>query len=211
MPETARPRGSSGLVDVEFVQRERTPRELITLGVRLHLGGLSLSNTVRELEKSGVERSRKAVHDWVHKADLAPVEGAEPATVALDETVIWIDGQQYWLYAAVDTATNRFLHIRLYSARTTAATEMFLAELMEKYDAEGALFLVDSAAWLNAALHRRALEFRCERHGDRNTTERVYREVKSRTSWFSNSSSHVNPATADSWLQAFARWHTETN
>ena len=146
MPKTASLRGSSGWIDLEFVQRERTPRELMALGIRLHLGYFSLPNTVRELEKYDVKRSRKAVHDWVHKADLAPCEGAQPATVALDETVIWIDGQQYWLYAAVDPATNRFLHVRLYTTRTTALTEMVLAELMEKHDVEDAVFFIDSAA-----------------------------------------------------------------
>ncbi|MWV40670.1 IS6 family transposase [Natrialba sp. INN-245] len=211
MPKTASLRGASGWIDLVFVQRERTPRELMALGIRLHLGGLSLSNTVRELEKHGVERSRKVVHNWVHKADLAPKDGASPKQVALDETVVWIDGQQYWLYAAADPAISRFLHVRLYSARTTALTEMFLAELMEKHDVEDAIFLIDSATWLNAALHRRGLEFRYERHGDRNSVERVYREVKRRTSSFSNSFSHVDPETANSWLQAFARWHNETN
>ncbi len=194
-----------------IMQRERTPRELMAFGIRLHPGGLSLSNTVRELEKYGVKRSRKAVHDWVHEADLAPKDGARPEQAALDETVIWIDGQQYWLYAAVNPATNRFLHVRLFSTRTTALTEIFLGELMPKHEVEDALFLVDSAAWLKAALHRRGLDWRYERHGNRNSVERVYREVKRRTSSFSNSFSHVDPATTDSWLQAFARWHNETN
>jgi len=31
------------------VERERTPRPFMELGIRLHLSGLSLSNTVREL------------------------------------------------------------------------------------------------------------------------------------------------------------------
>ncbi len=88
---------------------------------------------------------------------------------------------------------------------------MFLAELMEKHDVEDAVFLIDSAAWLKAALHRRGLEFRYERHGDCNSVERVYREVKRRTSSFSNLFSHVYPETANSWLQAFTRWHNETN
>ncbi len=183
----------------------------MALGIRLNLGGLSLSNTVRELEKYGVERSRKAVHDWVHKADLALVEGSDPTTVALDETVIWINGQQYWLYAAVDPATNRFLHVQLYSVRTTALTEIFLAELMEKHDVEDTVFLVDWAAWLKAALHHHSLEFRYERYSDRSSIKRVYREVKHRTPLFANSFSQANPETADSWLKAFAPWHNKTN
>ena len=44
---------------------------------------------------------------------------------------------------------------------------MGLAELMEKHDNEDALFLGDSTAWLKAALNRRGLKFRYERHGDR--------------------------------------------
>ncbi len=141
-------------------------------------------------------KSKKVVHDWVHKADLAPTDGASPTHVALDETVIWIDGHQYWLYAAADPSTNRFLYVRLYSTRTTTLTEIYLAELMEKHDVEDAVFQIDSAAWLKAALNRRGLEFRYERHGDRNSVERVYREVKWRTSSFSNSFSHVDPETA---------------
>jgi len=125
--------------------------------------------------------------------------------------VISIHGQQYWVYAAVDPATNRFLHVQLYSTRTTALSELCLAELMEKHDVEDALVLANSIAWLKAALRRRDLKFRYERHGDRNSIERVYREAKRRTTSFSNSFSRVDPATADSWLQAFARWHNETN
>jgi len=40
------------------------------LGIRLHMAGLSLSNTIRELEKFDVKRSRRAVHDRVQKTDL---------------------------------------------------------------------------------------------------------------------------------------------
>jgi len=72
MAEIARLSGHSDWIDLEFLERERTPHQLMELGNRLHFAGLSLSNTVRELEKFGVERSRKAVHDWVHKADLQP-------------------------------------------------------------------------------------------------------------------------------------------
>ena len=97
MAKIARLSGGSDWIELDFVERERTPRQLMELGIRLHLAGLSLSNTVRELEKFGVERSRKAVHDWVHKSDLQPANGASPDHVALDETVIRINGQQFWL------------------------------------------------------------------------------------------------------------------
>lgn len=103
MTETDRLSGRSEWIDLDSVERERTPRQLMELGIRLHLTGLSLSNTVRKLERFGVERSQKAVHDWIQKCDLQPADGAAPNHVALDETVIQIDEQQYWLYAAVDS------------------------------------------------------------------------------------------------------------
>ena len=103
MAEITRLSGRSDWIELDFVERERTPNELMKLGIRLHLAGLSLSNTIRELEKFGVKRSRKAIHDWVQKADLQPADNASPDHVALDETVIRINGQQFWLYAAVDS------------------------------------------------------------------------------------------------------------
>ena len=92
MAEITRLSGRSDWIELDFVERERTPSELMKLGIRLHLAGVSLSNTIRELEKFGVERSRKPVHDWVQKADLQPAGDVSPDHVALDETVIRING-----------------------------------------------------------------------------------------------------------------------
>ncbi|WP_226043268.1 IS6 family transposase [Natrinema sp. DC36] len=211
MAEIARLSGSSDWIDLDFVERERTPRRLMELGIRLHLAGLSLSNTVRELERIGVERSRKAVHDWVHKCDIQPTVDEEPNHVALDETVIQLNEHRYWLYTAVDPETNNILHIRLYSTTTTALTERFLHELREKHDLDDAVFLVDGAKHLQTALRRSGLRFRYEKHGNRNAAEHVFREIKRRTSSFSNCFSHAQPSTAESWLQAFAVWHNATN
>lgn len=65
------------------------------LDIRFHLAEPSLSNTISKLECFGVDRSRKAVHDWVQKADLQPASDANPDHVALYETVSRINGQQF--------------------------------------------------------------------------------------------------------------------
>ena len=110
MPENARLSGSIGQIDLDFVEREATPRLLMKLSIQLYLSGLSLSNTVSILEVFGVERARSTVHNWVHKADLQPEPGRSPNHVAVDETVIQLGDQRYWLYAAVDPETNELLH-----------------------------------------------------------------------------------------------------
>ncbi|ELY65583.1 transposase, partial [Natrinema versiforme JCM 10478] len=82
----------------------------------------------------------------------------------------------------------------------------FLTELTEKHDVEDALFLVDDADDLIGGLRREGLSYRVQLHGGRNQVERVFREVQRRTSSFSNCFSHVDPVTAETWLQAHAVW-----
>jgi putative transposase len=211
MPEIARLTGHREWIDLDFVERERTPEPAMALGIQAHVAGLSLSNTVELLDQLGVERSRKAIHDWVQKADLQPESGKSPNQIALNETVIHINNQQYWLYAAADPQSNELLHVRLFSTTTTALTEIFLRELRQKHDVEAAVFLVDGAQHLQTALQRAGLRFQIRRHGNRNAVERIFRELKRRTSSFSNCFSHVEPETAEKWLQSFARWLNATN
>jgi len=88
--------------------------------------------------------AQPSITGW-EKAGLQPTDGKNPDHVAIDETVIGLNGQRYWLYAAVDPATNQYLHVRLFTTRTQALTEMFLRELHEKHHVEEATFLVDGA------------------------------------------------------------------
>jgi putative transposase len=80
----------------------------------------------------------------------------------------------------------------------------FFAELREKHDVDDAVFLIDGATPLKEACHRHGLDFEREKHGNRNSVERVFREVKRRTSSFSNCFSHAEAGTADNWLSSFA-------
>ena len=50
---------------------------------------------------------------------------------------------------------------------------MFLTELREKHLVDDAVFPVDSALWPQAALHRHGLDYRYEKHGNRNSVKRV--------------------------------------
>jgi len=204
MPENASLDGCIGRIELGFVEREATPRLLMKLSIPLHLAGLSLSNTVSILEIFGVERARSTVHNWVHKADLQPEEGRSPDHVAVDETVIRLNDEQYWLYAAVDPETNKLLHTKLEPTRTNVIAYSFFGELREKHDVDNAVFLVDGAKPLNDACRRHGLDFRYERHGNRNSVERVFREVKRRTTSFSNCFSNAEAETANEWLRSFA-------
>jgi len=191
-------------IKLGFVEREATPRLLMKLSIQLHLAGLSLSNTVSVLEIFGVERARSTVFNWVHKAELQPEDGRCPDQVAVDETVIRLNDDKYWLYAAVDPETNELLHTSLEPTRTNVIAHGFFHDLRGKHDVDDAVFLVDGAIPLKDACQRHGLDFRYEPDGNRNSVERVFREVKRRTICFSNCFSHARKETADEWLRAFA-------
>lgn len=101
--------------------------------------------------------------------------------------MIQINDQQFWLYAAIDSDTGKFLHIRLFKTTTTALTQQSLRELQQKHDVKDAVFLVDYAQYLAAALRQTDLRFQTMRHGSRNAAERVLQKVKRRTYSFGNS------------------------
>jgi transposase-like protein len=204
MSKTARLYGCSDAIKLDFVERVATPKRVMRLGIQLHLSGLSLSNTVSILECLGVKRARSTVHNWVQKADLEPRDGRDPDKIALDETVVKVNGERFWLYAAVDPETNEILHVRLYPTRTIVVTKMFLRELREKHSVEDAEFFVDGAPWLQAGLFELGMHFRHETFGERNPVERVFQEIKRRTNQFYNTFSHADPETAENWLRALA-------
>ena len=156
MPENDRLSGCLDEINLEFVEREATPRLLMKVSIQLHLAGLSLSNTVSFLEVFSVDRVRSTVHNWVHKADLQPESGRCPNHVAVDETVIQLDDEQYWLYAAVDPDSNDLLHTKLEPTRTNVIADQFFAELREKHDVDDAIFLVDGAVPLHRACENMA-------------------------------------------------------
>jgi len=144
------------------------------LGIQLHLAVLSLSNSVSILEVFGVERVRSTVHNWVHKAGPRPESDRSPNYVAVDETVIGLNDEQYWLYAAVDPKTSELLYTKLETTTNKIIAHLFFAKLREKHDVDDAVFLIYGAPQLKDACSRHGLDFRYERHGNRNSSERVF-------------------------------------
>jgi transposase-like protein len=155
----------------------------------------------------GVKRSHVTIHNWVHKADLQPISTVTAGQLAIDEKVIRVNGDDYWLYGAVDPEASEILHLRLFPTTTKQTTRWFLAELHRRYQLNNVEFLVDDADYLVNILEEDGYRFQMISHGNRNAIERVFWEIERRTSSFATSFSHVEPQTAESWLQALAVRH----
>jgi len=104
---------------------------------------------------------RTAIHNWVQKAELQPTGDATPDHIVIDETVIQVNDERRWLYAAVNPETNKFLHVRLFPTRTTQLTVPFLRELQQHVPVTQATILVDDAHHLKAAFRGSDSDFRC--------------------------------------------------
>jgi len=194
-------------IDLSFVERKRTPEWAIQVGIRCHLAGTSTRDASQFLDELGVQRSHVAVHNWVHEADLQPLSTATTDQLTVDEKVIRINGDDYWLYGAVDPETNKILQFRLFPTTTKQTTRWFLTELHRRYQLNNVEFLVDDADYLVSVLDEDGYRFQMISHGNRNAIERVFWEIERRTSSFATSFSHIDPPTAESWLQALAVRH----
>lgn len=106
----------------------------MTPGISIRLAFPSLHSTFYILEIFDVQRTRSTVHNWVHKPDLQPTNGQEPNHVAVNETVIQFNEDQYWLYAVVDPETNESLNTKLELTINSVLAQQLFAELREKHD-----------------------------------------------------------------------------
>ena len=118
--------------------------------------------------------------------------------------MIRLNDEQYWLYAAVDPETNDLLHTQLEPTTNNAPADRFFADLRDTHDIDDATVLVDGSASLQRGCRKHDLDFSYERHGNRNSVERVFCEIKRRATRLSNCFSNAKAKTADEWLRSFA-------
>ena len=170
--------------------------------MRLHTTGLSIRETVAILDLLGVDRSHGAVWNWVHPLSAAQSDPptAKPSRVGVDEKQIEIDGEEKWLYAAVDTESKLLLEVDIFSRRGTDLAAAFLHRLTQKHDVAETVFLVDAGGYLTA-LSRHDLSGRLNCR-IQNHIEKWFQTVTMRIDRF-HSFWRGNQSSAKQWLRRF--------
>ena len=186
----------------EVWENERTPTPVRVFGVRLHSMGLSVREVAAVLELLGVDRSHGAVWNWTHDLAESQVDPptAQPSRVAVDEKQIEVDGEEKWLYAAIDTESKLLLEIDVYSRRGTDPAAAFLHRLTEKHDVSDTEFLVDAGGYLTA-LFRHDLSGQLD-YEERNHIEKWSQTVSMRIDRF-HSFWRGSQSSARRWLRRF--------
>ncbi|MFC7082207.1 IS6 family transposase [Halorussus caseinilyticus] len=199
-------KGTLETATLECWQRERTATPVRAFAVRLHAAGLSLRETTAVLELLGVSRSHGAVWQWTHRVadSVDDPPAASPRRVAVDETVVKVNGEWLWLYTAIDLNSKLLLHIDLFERRGTDPAVQFLDALTQKHDCSQTVFLTDDFGY-RTALSRLALAGQLN-YTDRNQIEKWFQTLKMRidrfhTSWVGSRQS------AYEWLVQFSHYY----
>jgi transposase-like protein len=163
-----------------FQSHRYSPLEKI-YSVILFTAGLSLRDLSERLCLTGA--SRESVRIMVHRFSLLfkPSKRAR-RLVAVDETVLKINGLICYLWAAIDVDTNEILAVYASRGRGIPNAIKFLKMVLRSCDGKP-IVVVDRGPWYRWSF------------GNRNKIERWFRELKNRTKRFHN---NVNSKTLKS-------------
>jgi putative transposase len=116
---------------------------------------------------------------------LVPLQAVQKGRrlVAIDETVLKVNGQICYLWAAIDVDTNAILAVYASRGRGIPNAIKFLRKVLDS--CEGKPF-IDRGPWYRWALDRLGITYLHETFGNRNRIERWFREMIDRTKKFYN-------------------------
>jgi transposase-like protein len=139
--------------------------------------------------------SRESVRIWAHRSSsLFRPSRRVRRLVAVDETVLKVNGQICYLWAAIDVDTNEILAIYASRGRGLPNAIKFLKMVLRSCDGKP-IVVIDRGPWYRWALERLGITYFHETFGNRNKIERWFRELKNRTKRFHN---NVNSKTLKS-------------
>ena len=161
--------------------------ELKVLGLAIYFQTSSLRRTARVLSECR-RVSKTAVWKWVVKLrQKLSIQHEKKLRrfIALDETCVGVNGENYWVYSAIDVDSNEILHMKVYPSRNTFTSESFIRDVLRLCDGRPE-FIADNAPWLKEALTSLGLTHRHQAFGLRSLVESVFSSFKQRTKIFFN-------------------------
>jgi putative transposase len=168
-------------------RRTRTHPAIVRYGIYLYFSSRSFRLAARCLE-SIVKRSHVAIWKWVQKysgiADrlLSVNKLAVKKIFVDDETLLQIDGQNYWLWIAYEPNLNSCLLIHLSRERTIFVCYQFFKQLRDRFGRKP--IFTDGAQWYNDACGWLRLDHRVYDTELKNVMERFISHIKDRTECF---------------------------
>ena len=163
----------------------RTHPAIISYGLYLYFSSRSFRLAAKCLE-STIRRSHVAIWKWVQKysdfADRFVVEKCKVKRIFVDETLLRVDGQDYWLWIAYEPTLNRCLMMNLSRERTIFVCYQFFRRLKNRYGRKPVF--TDGARWYNDVCKWLRLNHQVYDSELKNLMERFVQQIKDRTECF---------------------------
>src|SRR5215207_84396 len=168
------------------MNRNRTDPAIVRYALYLYFSSRSFRLAAKCLSSSVIERTHVSIWKWVQKySSLADKFGTDRRLVKeifVDETLLHIDGQDYWLWIAYEPNLDVCLMMHLSRERTIFVCYQFFKQLRTRYGRKP--IFTDGALWYNDAC--RWLRLRHCVYGTdlKNIMERFIQHIKDRTECF---------------------------
>ena len=116
-------------------ERNRTPTFIIMYSLYLYFLGLSLRNTSKALVIFNDEkRSYVSIWNWIQKfGSLQIYKRKRVSAFIIDETVIQIGNQHFWLWFCIEPVHSSVLGIYISEERNMLIAEKFIRSLVSNY------------------------------------------------------------------------------
>jgi putative transposase len=141
---------------MDIVKYVRTNPAIIAYGLYLYFSSRSYRFASKSLEPI-IKRTHVSIWKWVQKysrlADRFKVNRRLIKEILVDETLLKVNGQAYWLWIAYEPNTKSCLMIHLSRERTIFVCYQFLKQLRRRYGlksihTDGAHRYSDACKWL---------------------------------------------------------------
>jgi len=188
-------------------RRNKIPAEKKSRAVELYLKGLSYRQVARILgiSHTTVWETVQKLAEAVYQPKLLAVK-KQRSSIAVDETVIKINGEKRYLWAAIDVESREILAVWITTTRNWWVARDFILVVLKSCKGQP-VFLVDKGPWYKPAFKSLGLNSVHRTFGSRNCVERWFRTVKERTKRFWNNFRSKDWRGVHRFVFLFAFWY----
>ncbi|HJT85332.1 MAG TPA: DDE-type integrase/transposase/recombinase [Nitrososphaeraceae archaeon] len=195
-------------------ERNRTSTFVIMYSLYLYFLGLSLRNTSKALIIfKDDKRSHVSVWNWIQRFDSLQIyKRKRVSAFIIDETVIQIGNQHFWLWLCIEPVHSSVLGIHISEERNMLVAENFIRSLVEKYGKH--IVYTDGGTWYDEACNVLRLKHYLHSSIEKSLIERVNQYFKDRTESFDDyypcRQMECNLFHVYNWIQFFVSMYNNT-
>jgi putative transposase len=195
-------------------ERNRTSTIVVMYSLYLYFLGLSLRNTSKALIIfKDDKRSHVSVWNWIQRfGSLQIYKRKRVSAFIIDETVIQIGNQHFWLWFCIEPIHFSVLGIYISEERNMLVAEKFIRSLVEKYGIH--TVYTDGGTWYDEACNIIGLKHYLHSPFQKSLMERVNQYFKDRTESFDDyypcRQMECNLFHVYNWIQFFVSMYNDT-